>query len=168
MLRLRPYKDCDAQYIVKWIKNEHAFRQWSADRYENYPITSDDINSYYRKDKNNDSIWGMTAFDETGIIGHFILRFPNEKKDELRLGFVIIDDEQRGKGYGKEMVTLAVRFAFEFVKVGKVTLGVFENNRSAIQCYKSCGFREVVLEKTESYLCMGEKWNCMEMELRKK
>lgn len=43
MLRLRPYKACDAAAITKWIKSEYAFRQWSADRYEHYPITSDDM-----------------------------------------------------------------------------------------------------------------------------
>lgn len=165
MLRLRPYKDCDAQYIVKWIKNEFAFRQWSADRYERYPITSADMNSYYQKDNSNDNIWGMTAFNEAGVVGHFTMRFPNDNRNELRLGFVIIDDEQRGKGLGKEMLNLAIRFAFEFVKVSKVTLGVFENNLAAIQCYKSCGFKEVPLQNVESYLCMGETWNCIEMEL---
>ena len=47
MLRLRPYKACDAQVITTWLKSEYAFRQWSADRYENYPITPDDMNLYY-------------------------------------------------------------------------------------------------------------------------
>ncbi len=165
MLRLRPYKECDAQNIVKWIKNEFAFRQWSADRYEKYPITSADMNSYYQKDNGNDNIWGMTAFNETGVVGHFTMRFPDDNQNELRLGFVIIDDEQRGKGLGKEMLNLAIRFAFEFVRVNKISLGVFENNAVAIQCYKSCGFKEVSLQNIESYLCMGETWNCIEMEL---
>lgn len=44
MIRLRPYKACEAQTITKWIIDEYAFRQWSADRYEKYPITSDDMN----------------------------------------------------------------------------------------------------------------------------
>lgn len=69
MLRLRPYKACDAKIITKWLKNEYAFRQWSADRYEKYPITAEDMNLYYDRDKDNAGIWGMTAFDETGIVG---------------------------------------------------------------------------------------------------
>ena len=39
MIRLRPYKDCDAQKITAWIKDEYSFRQWSADRYDKFPIT---------------------------------------------------------------------------------------------------------------------------------
>lgn len=168
MMRLRPYKPCDAQTIIKWMKDEYAFRQWSADRYDKYPITPNDMNLYYDNDRNNDRIWGMTAFDDTGIIGHFIMRFPNSSNfDEIRLGFVIVDDKIRGKGYGKEMLTLAIQYAFDFVKVKKISLGVFENNEAAIKCYETCGFKKVKLENVESYYCMGEMWNCIEMELMK-
>ena len=166
MIRLRPYKACDAQIITTWLKDEYTFRQWSADRYEKYPITPDDMNSYYDRDKNNEQIWGMTAFDQTGVVGHFTMRFPNSNSfDEIRLGFVIIDDKRRGKGDGKEMLSLAIQYAFDFVKVKKISLGVFENNQTAINCYESCGFKKVKLENSESYLCMGEAWNCIEMEL---
>lgn len=168
MLRLRPYKACDAQIITKWLKTEYAFRQWSADRYDKYPITADDMNLYYDKDKDNDKIWAMTAFDDTKIIGHFTMRFPGDDHlEEIRLGFVIVDDSERGKGYGKEMLSLAIQFAFDFIKVRKISLGVFENNKIAMKCYESCGFHRVRLENVESYHCMGEVWDCMEMELVK-
>ncbi len=65
------------------------------------------------------------------------------------------------------MVSLAVRYAFEFLRVDKVSLGVFENNTAAIRCYQSCGFEKVTLKETESYECMGETWKCIEMELRR-
>lgn len=124
------------------------------------------MNMYYDRDKNNRRIWGMTAFDDLDIVGHFIMRFPNEHRfDEIRLGFVIVDDQRRGNGYGKEMLSLAVQYAFDFLKVKKISLGVFENNKAAIKCYESCGFKKVKLENTESYHCMGDVWNCIEMEL---
>ena len=47
MLRLRPYKENDAKIIVSWIKDELAFRLWSADRYDHYPITAEDMNHHY-------------------------------------------------------------------------------------------------------------------------
>ena len=167
MLSLRPYKACDAKFIVSWIKDEYAFRQWSADRYPTYPITAQDMNHYYDKDKENNGIWGMTAFNESGVLGHFTMRFTDEEKKVIRLGFVIIDDEKRGQGYGKEMLRLAIRFAFDFVHADKITLGVFENNPAAIRCYQSAGFQSVILDETECYRCMGETWKCMEMEIHK-
>lgn len=110
----------------------------------------------------------MTAFDDAGIVRHFIMRFPDSNNfDEIRLGFVIIDHTLRGKGYGKEMLSLAIQYAFDFGKVKKISLGVFENNEAAIKCYEACGFKRVKLETVESYRCMGEVWNCIEMELVK-
>lgn len=53
MLRLRPYKACDAEVITAWLKSEYAFCQWSADRYDNYPICADDMNTCYDKERNN-------------------------------------------------------------------------------------------------------------------
>lgn len=163
MLRLRPYKADDAKVITAWIKDEYGFRQWSADRYEKYPITPEDMNRYYDREDNT-NVWGMTAFDDTGIVGHFTMRFLDEKKEEIRLGFIIIDDQKRGKGYGKEMLSLGVQYAFSFLKAKKVSLGVFENNQAAYGCYKACGFQEVKLEQPECYSCMGQVWNCIEME----
>lgn len=36
-------------------------------------------------------------------------------------------DAKRGMGYGKEMLKLSLKYAFEILKVKKVTLGVFWN-----------------------------------------
>lgn len=165
MLRLRPYKPCDADNITTWLKSEYAFRQWSADRYEKYPITAEDMNAYYDNDKNNPRIWGLTAFDGNGILGHLTMRYPKDTYGEIRLGFVIVDDSKRQKGLGKEMLSLAIKYAFEILMADKISLGVFENNIPAIKCYKSCGFKEVKTETVEHYKCMGETWNCIEMEL---
>lgn len=39
MLRLRPYKNCDAKTIISWCKDEASFRNWTSDRYDTFPIT---------------------------------------------------------------------------------------------------------------------------------
>jgi RimJ/RimL family protein N-acetyltransferase len=164
MLELRLYKNTDAQIIVKWLKNEYAFRQWSADRYENYPITADDMNKYYSQ-FGDDELYKLTAICEDEIIGHLTIRFIDEARKTARLGFVIVDDTKRGLGYGKQLVLSALKYAFDELKADKVTLGVFENNASAIRCYLSCGFKIVEKENIESYRCMGEVWNCIEMKI---
>ena len=167
MLKLREYNVFDAEIITKWIENEYIFRQWSADRYEKYPITASDINDYYNKEKNNYQMYIMTAYDKSDVIGHFTLRFVGYDTKTVRLGFVIIDHKKRKKGYGKQMVDLAVKYAFDNIGVNKISLGVFENNSNAIKCYKSCGFQEIKTDVIESYECMGEIWNCIEMENKK-
>lgn len=164
MLRLRPYKNCDADIIASWIKNEYAFRQWCADRYDRYPVTGADINAHYAGFADADWFYPMTAFDETGVVGHLIMRFTDEEKRILRFGFVIVDVNKRGKGYGREMLSLALQYAVLFLRAGKVTLGVFENNPAAYYCYKAAGFQDVPTEQAEYYHVLGEDWKCLEME----
>ncbi|MDE7445261.1 MAG: GNAT family N-acetyltransferase [Lachnospiraceae bacterium] len=170
-LRLRPYKTCDAKTIVTWIHDEISFRKWSSDRYESFPITEEDINKKYMECNGDcskmDDFYPMTAFDESGVVGHLIMRFTDEEKQVLRFGFVIVDDAKRGKGYGKQMLLLAIKYAFDILKVAKVTLGVFENNEAAYYCYKAAGFKEADLEKEEYYTILGQKWKCIEMEFTK-
>lgn len=171
MLRLRPYKKCDAKTIVSWIKDEVSLRKWSSDRYESFPITEIDMNKKYI-DCNGDCIdmdnfYPMTAFDESGVVGHLIMRFTDEDKKILRFGFVIVDDSKRGMGYGKEMLQLSLKYAFEILKVEKVTIGVFENNLSAYFCYKSVGFKDIQLDEPEYYSIIGEKWKCLELEIER-
>ena len=171
MLRLRPYKNCDAKAIVTWCKDEVSFRKWTSDRYDKFPITEDDMNKKYVNCNGDcpepDNFYPMTAFDESGIVGHLIMRFTDEEKKNLRFGFVIVDDAKRGKGYGKEMIKLALKYAFDILKVEKVTIGAFENNPSAYYCYKAAGFKDVRLEQPEYFSVLGDKWKCLELELER-
>jgi RimJ/RimL family protein N-acetyltransferase len=106
----------------------------------------------------------MTAFDESGVVGHLILRYTDAEKKVIRFGFVIVDDAQRGKGYGKQMLRLAAKYAFEIFGAEKITLGVFDNNDSAYGCYKAVGFEE----NGEEMFCelFGKQWRIIEMELK--
>lgn len=156
MISLRPYKVTDANVILSWCQDEKAFYQWTAGILGNYPITQNEFGFV-------ESLMPFTAFDETGIVGFFTLRSPNESPDELRFGFVIVNPDKRGKGYGKAMLRLGLKFAFEIYGANKASLGVFENNLTAYYCYKSVGFHDIVLDAVETYHILGEEWKCKEL-----
>lgn len=166
-LRLRQYKPCDANTIVGWIKSEEMLRKWSADRFGEYPISAQDINLKYLNNNGDcaeaDNFYPMIAFDESGVVGHFIMRYTDAEKSTVRFGFVIVDDTKRGQGCGKQMLRLALKYAFEIFRASKVTLGVFENNEPAYRCYKAAGF----IENGETYSCelFGEQWKIINMEV---
>lgn len=163
-LSIRQYRPADAAVITSWLKSEYLMRQWCADRYERYPVTPDDMNAYHTKYIDGQHSLALTLADGDDIIGYITLRTPADNPAEQRLGFVIVDDSKRGRGFGKALVSMAVRYAFESLGASKVSLGVFENNPSAIHCYEAAGFHRVSRPETESYDCMGETWNCIEME----
>ena len=153
-MRIRKYTSTDAAAILSWTRDEKAFYQWSAGVLGTYPITEEDFAFVENLD-------AFTAYDDDGIVGFFTLRKPGEE-NILRIGFVIVDPDKRGKGYGKQMMKLALEYAFG-QGAEAVSLGVFENNLPAYYCYKAAGFEDVVLDETETYEVLGETWNCREM-----
>ena len=168
---LRPYKKEDAKTILSWCRNEEIFRKWTSDRYDSYPITEDDMNHKYLELNGDcsepDNFYPMTACDEDGIVGHFILRYTGGDHRILRIGFVIVDDKKRGCGYGRQMIGLALEYAFRIAGAERVTIGVFENNEPAYKCYKAAGFRDVPQEREEICAFFGERWRIKELEADK-
>lgn len=159
MLRLRPYNEKDTEIILSWSKDEIAFYKWSAGVLGEYPISKEQF-GFFNK------LMPFTAINDDEVIGFFTIRRPSENFDELRFGFVVVDPQKRGQGYGKRMLQLGIKFAKEIFGAKKVSLGVFENNESAYYCYKAVGFQDIVLEKTEKYTVLGEEWKCLELEMK--
>ena len=158
MIRLRPYNANDAAKILSWSKDERAFYKWSAGVLGEYPITKEQFGFV-------NNLMAFTAIDDDDLVGFFTMRRSTESYDELRFGFVVVDPDRRGKGYGKAMLQLGTKFAKEIYGAKKVSLGVFENNQSAYYRYKAVGFNDVVLEETEKYVVLGEEWKCLELEM---
>lgn len=161
MLRIRPYKTADAETILSWCRDERTFYQWTAGVMGEYPITVKEFGFV-------ENLMAFAAFDETGIQGFFTMRNPREFLEELRFGFVIVNPDKRGKGYGKAMIELGLKYAFDIYGAKKVSLGVFENNLPAYHCYKAVGFEDVVIDTVETYSVLGEEWKCRELMVEKR
>ena len=157
-MSLQPFSPNDAQTILSWCKDKHAFRLWSADRYKDFPAQPEEMMEQYK----GDNMYPLTAVVEEAIVGHILLRHPSEDKSVIRFGFVIVDDSKRGKGYGKQMLRLAIDYAQRELGAQKITLGVFCDNLSAVECYKSVGFR---ITGEDAYSIDGEEWKEYEMEI---
>ena len=160
MLRLRPYQDADASAILSWPMDERSFYRWTAGRLGEYPLSPENF-------ARTGSLTRFTLLDENEAAGFFTLRNPGESPDVVRFGFVIVDPRKRGRGYGKEMLRLGLKYAFEIYGARKATLGVFENNPPAYYCYKAAGFRDAPAEETEVYRVLGEEWACREMMIER-
>lgn len=166
MIRLRPYKLSDAGYVLNWFNDEFTFSQWCAGKFS-YPLTKGQLDEYYHSYENDDNAWIFTALNEEGIpVGHFFMCKADYKNESVHLGFIVADPKIRGQGYGKEMVALSVRYAFDILKVKRVTLKVFDNNPTAYYCYKSVGFVDEKL--IEGYFTYGnDKWAVYDMAIVK-
>lgn len=171
MLRLRPYKKSDAEYIISWLNNEEIFSLWGGERFGQFPITPDIINDKYFYNNGDceetDNFYPLTALDDNGPVGHFIIRYINGNNRILRFGWVIIDKNIRGQKIGQKMLKLGLKYSFEILKAERVTIGVFENNLPALHCYLSCGFHKSEILEDSFCDCNGEKIKVLELEIFK-
>lgn len=154
---LRTFVYEDATTILGWCKTKREFRLWSADRYKSFPASADEMMMQYK----GCNMFPLTMVEGGRSVGHILLRYPSCDKDVIRFGFVIIDDVLRGKGYGKTLLKLAIDYARDILHAKRITLGVFCDNHSAFECYRSVGFTAI---DNDSYMIDGEEWRGYEME----
>lgn len=151
-VELRPFNDSDFDVIKDWITDPREHAMWCANIIQ-YPI--DKENFYYVMsdiaDRCDDSPYVVTLTD--GSLAGFFCYSVNKETNEGMLKFVIIDPELRGKGYGKEMLKIALEYAFYETKADAVQLNVFSQNTGAVKCYKSIGF----VERKTDYSAFGYK-----------
>lgn len=163
-MKLRPYVKEDSPVIADWVKSEKELYQWSADRYGFFPLLPYSVDEHYAPVVETGRFIPLTGVDENdNAVGHLIIRYPNENDDtSVRLGFVIVDPLLRGKGYGSELIRLAVDYVKNNLTATRIDLGVFDNNPKARKCYESAGFK--VYGSHVIATPFGE-WNCSDLEL---
>lgn len=160
MLRIRPYNSKDAAEVLSWCGSEKMLYQWTAGVMGGYPLTVEAF-SYVEE------LMPFIAFDETGNVGFFSIRNKSADFSEVRFGFLILNPEKRGRGIGKQMLSVGLKFAFEMYGAKRATIGVFENNPAAYHCYKSVGFKDRTPPAIEAFDIQGEKWNCIDLVFEK-
>ncbi|WP_455544473.1 GNAT family N-acetyltransferase [Intestinibacter sp.] len=157
-MRLRPYKKCDDKYLMKWFDDERKFQMWSSGDYE-YPLDEKQLQKHREKFEQNENAWLFSMLDDQGIlVGHVAIKNADYKQGVAYIGFIVVDPEQRGKGYGKNLVNLVIDYIFDILKMNKVTLYVYDQNPGAKKCYESVGFKEEGLERAQ-FEYKEEKWD---------
>ena len=165
-MRIRPYiPDKDFEYISKWIDTERTHAFWSANRFP-YPITPESFHDFLQKISIE---WADNAYVATENNGQVVGFFCYSVNTETNIGFlkfVIVDKEKRGNGYGKEMLHLAVQYAFQITGAAAVQLNVFNENIAAKQCYEKVGFVERNIDK-DVFSYKDELWSRCNMIITK-
>ena len=73
-MMLRDFKKEDAQIIAGWLRSEEELYKWSADRFNKYPLSGEDINENYAPQLETGRFFPLTATDDSGeAVGHFII-----------------------------------------------------------------------------------------------
>ena len=102
--------------------------------------------------------------EEGQAVGSAILTEIDRLNNNAKTALAIWNPDNRGKGYGAGALKKLLKFAFEEVKLHRLSLpnGVFEFNKGAIALYKKCGFRVEGVRRQE-YFHDGQWWDVVEM-----
>lgn len=165
-MRLRPYIECkDYDVIKEWITEERTHAMWCANLIQ-FPIEKDNFKRIMEEaaERFGDSPYVATS-DAGELIGFFCYS-TNLETNEGMLKFVMTSPEYRGKGFGKEMLQLAISYAFNITNVQAVHLNVFPENIRAKKCYESVGFTE---RKTDlnAFAYKDESWGRCNMIIKR-
>ena len=165
-MRLRPYipsHDFDA--IKNWVTDERTHALWSA-KHAPYPLEKTAFERFLTDMYEKHGDCPFAAVTDDGAVVGFLCISIGYDINEAMLAFVIVDPEQRGNGYGKEMIQLASKYCFEILKADAVQLNVFTVNEGARRCYESAGFTERITTPS-AFAYKDEKWGRCNMVLNK-
>lgn len=165
-MRIRPYIESkDYQYLEKWIDNEKIHALWCANLTP-YPVTKDAFHSFLEKNAADWSDSAYVAAENNGRAIGFFCYSVNTDDNTGFLKYVIADSKKRGTGCGKEMLQLALRYAFQITGAESVQLNVFDENTIARRCYEKVGFvTDSISENVFSY--KDELWSRRHMTIVK-
>lgn len=137
---LEPIKRQDTENIIRW-RNQPFVRSnfinqelFTKESHENW------LETIVHTGKAEQFI--IYAKPEGKAIGSVYLRDIDRKNQKAEYGIFIGEEEYLGKGFGSEAANVILKYAFEKMKLHKVTLRVFASNKRAIESYKKAGFSE--------------------------
>ncbi|MDC7290483.1 GNAT family N-acetyltransferase [Blautia schinkii] len=165
-MRIRPYiPNKDYVCLSKWIDDERIHAFWCANRLP-YPMTPKSFHEFLEKNSMDWSESAYVATENNGQVVGFFCYSVNTEDNIGFLKFIMIDNTKRGKGYGKQMLNLALQYAFQITGAEAVQLNVFSENTLAKQCYEQVGFVERNIDK-DVFLYKDKSWSRCNMIVSK-
>lgn len=164
-MRIRPYQKKDFEVISKWITEERAHALWCANLIP-FPLEKKSFDELLVEAEERFGDSPFVATTEEGKVVGFFCFSVNLSTNEGMFKFVVIDASERSKGYGCEMLKLAVKYAFEIAKADAVQLNVFPENPGAKKCYEKVGFQERTMTEG-AFRYKEESWGRCNMVIKR-
>lgn len=111
-----------------------------------------------------DYTFGIVKKENNELIGNCGLMNYSPIDGKCTIGIFIGDEENRGRGYGKEAINMLLEYGFNVLRCHNINLDVFDFNEQAIACYKKIGFKEYG-RRHECYYLDGKWHDELSMEI---
>lgn len=142
---LRSITSEDTERIVKWRNQENVLKyffyrgDFTKEIHENWlrtRVDTGEVEQFIVVLKENDRPVGST-----------FLRDIDYNNMKAEYGVFLGEEDARGKGIGKEILELTVKYAFEELGLHRIYARVYETNKPSLFSFLHCGFTKEAVMK---------------------
>ena len=151
---IRYFEDIDAETLLDLnLRNKEFFQKYSPTNKDDYYTLDKQVNhvsdTIKQREKGNGYCFGIYIKDNGMLVGDVdlfhIFRGPLQS---CIIGYSL-DKQCNGNGYATEAVSLAVRYAFDELKLHRIEAGVMPKNIGSMRVLEKAGFnKEGIAQKS--------------------
>jgi RimJ/RimL family protein N-acetyltransferase len=140
-VRLTAVRPEDSAVMARWYEDSEFGRMY--DSGVAVPRSADSVRRWMDNSSGSAAAYSFAIrlLESDDLIGFLDIDGIQWNNGCAWMSLAIGDRTQRGKGYGYEAMTLALRFAFHELHLHRVQLTVFSYNERAIRLYERLGFQ---------------------------
>jgi RimJ/RimL family protein N-acetyltransferase len=127
----------DFQGRLRLGTDAEIFRMYGGNLSDLRPMTENAAKRWVQRLLDQEYAWIIEA---GSLIGAIRLDRVDLRDKRASLAIGIEDPSQLGKGLGTEAIALALGYAFDALKLHRVSVRVVDYNLRAIRAYQKCGF----------------------------
>lgn len=157
---LSPMNIEDAEIYTKWLND---FNVTNGLGNSNLILSVEDEKEWI-KENSNKYQFAIVRLEDDKLIGNCSIHEIDQLRQCAEVGLFIGDEENRNKGYGKEVLNLLLNYGFDYLNLNNIMLKVFSFNERAINCYKKVGFKEIG-RRRQSYYLKGKFYDTVYMDI---
>ena len=109
-------------------------------------------------------ICGIFRKEDEQLIGHLLFTKFDWSVPKCDMGY-LIDQSQAGKGYATESAEMLMQWAFQVLKMEKITLRIWPDNHASIAVARKLGAREAGLALRDFKTTDGRVLDCVWYEV---
>ena len=159
---LSPMSEEDAEIFTVWMND----REITDNLGSSTMVFSEEAERGWIEENSGEYQFAIIERESGKIIGNCGIQAVTHTFQRAELGLFIGEEENRNKGYGKEVLSLLLEYCFDTLNLHNVMLKVFSFNEQAIHTYNRVGFKEIG-RRREAYYAKGRFWDEVYMDILK-
>lgn len=155
--------DKDAPFMAKWTEDSAWVRSFDSKPY--LPLSAAQVRKRLEENEKQSAqsgrsvYFGVRTFPQERLIGYAALGGIEPFNGSAQhLHLAIGEADARRKGYGREAITLLLKYAFHEMNLHRLTVRLPAHNRAALEFFRQAGFR-LEARRRLAFLRAGRRWD---------